>query len=208
LAKTPGEIKRIVVRTPTWVGDAVMSLPALHELRRIFPAAHITLACYPGTADIFIESEFANEVLVAERGTLSVLKNAQEWRRRRFDLALLFQNAFAAAMTAWLAGVPLRIGYDTDRRGSLLTNAIPLPVWKDERHESFYYLNIVAELERGLLGTSSVAETEPHFNLTVSDQRREAARGMINQTGAQAGKPLAVICPGSVNSRAKLRGID
>jgi len=51
----PDQIKRIVVRTPTWVGDAVMSLPALRELRRMFPAAHITLACHPGTADIFAD---------------------------------------------------------------------------------------------------------------------------------------------------------
>jgi len=180
-----------------------MSLPALHELRRLFPTAHITLACHPGTADIFIETELANEVLVTERGSFSVIKNARTWRRGRFDLAVLFQNAFAAAVTAWLAGVPRRVGYDTDRRRSLLTMAIPLPDWKNERHESFYYLNIVAELERGLLGASSIAETETHFTLPVSDKRREAARRMINQAGAHSGKPLAIICPGSVNSRAK-----
>lgn len=180
-----------------------MSLPALHELRRIFPAAQITLVCHPGTADIFIESDLANDVLVAGRGAFSVIKSARGWRRHRFDLAVLFQNAFAAAITAWLAGVPLRAGYDTDRRGALLTTAIPLPAWKDGRHESLYYLNIVAEAERALFGTCSVAETETHFNLTVSDKRKEAARRVIIQAGAQTGKPLAILCPGSVNSRAK-----
>jgi heptosyltransferase-2 len=197
------EIKRIVVRTPTWVGDAVMSLPALHELRRMFPAAHITLACHPGMADIFTESDFGDEILAAERGTFPVIKNARAWRQRQFDLAVLFQNAFAAAMTAWLAGVPLRAGYDTDRRGSLLTTAIPLPAWKDERHESFYYLNVVAELGRALFGNSFIAENQPSPSLKVSPERREAAVSLINKAGAQAGKPLAVLCPGSVNSRAK-----
>lgn len=180
-----------------------MSLPALHELRRIFPTAHITLACHPGPADIFIESDLADEVLVSERGTFSVIKNARAWRSHRFDLAVLFQNAFSAAITAWLGAVPLRVGYDTDRRGALLTTAIPLPAWKDERHESFYYLNIVADLERSLFGTSPIAEPEPHFNLSVSDERREAARRMIQKAGAQPGKPFAILCPGSVNSRAK-----
>jgi heptosyltransferase-2 len=197
------QIKRIVVRTPTWVGDAVMSLPALHELRRIFPTAQIALACHPGTADIFIESDFADEVLVSERGAFSTIKNARVWRRSRFDLTVLFQNAFAAAVTARLAGVPLRVGYDTDRRGALLTTAIPLPAWKDERHESFYYLNIVAELERALFGSSSIAEAEARLSLAVSDKRKEAARGIINQAGGRPGKPLAILCPGSVNSRAK-----
>lgn len=180
-----------------------MSLPALQAVRRIFPAAHMTLACHPGTADIFTESDFADDVLAAERGTFSVIKNARAWRQRQFELAVLFQNAFAAAMTAWLAGVPLRVGYDTDRRGSFLTTAIPLPAWKDERHESFYYLNVVGELERALFGTCSITDSEPSVSLTVSDKRREAALSMINKAGAQAGKPLAVLCPGSVNSRAK-----
>ncbi len=180
-----------------------MSLPALHELRRIFPAAQIALACHAGTADVFIESDLADEVLVSERGAFSVIKNARAWRRGRFDLVVLFQNAFAAAFTAWLAGVPVRVGYDTDRRGSLLTTAIPLPAWKDKRHESFYYLNIVAELERALFGACSIADTEAHFNLSVSDGRREAARRIIDQAGAQTGKPLAILCPGSVNSLAK-----
>jgi heptosyltransferase-2 len=199
----PDQIKRIVVRTPTWVGDAVMSLPALHELRRIFPATHITLACHPSTADIFSESDFADEVLAAERGAFSVIKNALAWRRRQFDLAVLLQNAFASAMTAWLAGVPRRTGYATDRRGSLLTDPIPLPPWKDERHESFYYLNIVGELERALFGNCSIRDSELFVGLKVSDKRREAALNMLRKAGAQAGKPLAVLCPGSVNSRAK-----
>lgn len=197
------EIRRIVVRTPTWVGDAVMSLPAIYELRRIFPAAHITLACHPGTADIFIESDHVDEVLVSRRGNLSVIRNARAWRRRRFDLAVLFQNAFAAAATAWLAGVPLRAGYNTDRRGVLLTTAIPLPEWKDERHESFYYLNIVAEFKRALFGTSSIADEEPHLHLQVSEERKVAARRMIQRAGADPQRPLAILCPGSVNSRAK-----
>lgn len=180
-----------------------MSLPALHELRRIFPAAQITLVCHSGTADIFLESDVADEVLVSERGAFSVIKNARAWRGRRFDLAVLFQNAFVAAVTARLAGVPLRVGYDTDRRGPLLTTAIPLPDWKDERHESFYYLNIVAELERVLFGTGSVVDSKADFSLAVSDQRKKAARRMISEAGARPGKPLAIICPGSVNSRAK-----
>src|SRR6266481_2312883 len=143
------QINRIVVHSPTWVGDAVMSLPALHALRRIFPKAHITVASRPGTSDIFIESNSVDEVLVHDYSSvLSTFAQASEWRRRQFDLAVLLQNAFVAAATAFLARVPMRIGYATDRRSSLLTSPLPLPAWKDELHESLYYLNIVAELER------------------------------------------------------------
>src|SRR5881396_1391442 len=94
----PQKIKRVVVRGTNWVGDAVMTVPALRELRRVLPAAHITLVSRPGTANIFIDADFIDEILVYDRGGLgSAWAQAREWRRRRFDLALLFQNAFEAA---------------------------------------------------------------------------------------------------------------
>ena len=197
-------IKRIVVHSPTWVGDAVMSLPALHALRRICPRAHITVASRRGTSDIFIESNSVDDVLIQERsGLLSTLSNASKWKRRQFDLAVLFQNAFAAAATAFFARVPMRIGYGTDRRARLLTTALPLPVWKNERHESSYYLNIVAEFERIVFGASSLSKSEPVFDLPVSEERKNSARRILNDHGASPAKPLAILCPGSVNSRAK-----
>lgn len=200
----PHKIKRIVVRAPTWVGDAVMSLPALHELRRIFPEAHIAVAAPPGTADIFIDSGSVNEVMVQSRGgLLSQFSQAGEWRRRQFDLAVIFQNSFGSAAVASRGRVPIRIGYATDRRGFLLTHPLPVPEWKDQRHESFYYLNIVAELERLRLGTSTVNTTEPQFALHVSEQRKEKARQLLAENLANLTKPLALLCPGSINSRAK-----
>src|SRR5207253_6010411 len=121
------------------------------------------------TSDIFIESNSVDDVLIQQRsGLLSTLSNASEWKRRQFDLAVLFQNAFAAAATAFFARVSMRIGYATDRRARLLTTAVPLPVWKNKRHESFYYLNIVAELGRIVFGSASLVEAEPVFDLPVS----------------------------------------
>jgi heptosyltransferase-2 len=145
-----------------------------------------------------------DDVLIQERsGLLSTLSNASEWKRRQFDLAVLFQNAFAAAATAFFARVPMRIGYATDRRARLLTTALPLPVWKNERHESFYYLNIITELDRILFGAASLLQSEPVFDLPVSESRKNSARRILIDHGASVTKPLAILCPGSVNSRAK-----
>src|SRR5262245_20819990 len=104
-----------------------MSVPALRELRRLFPHARITLAAPAGTADVFMGADFSDDVIEMSRGTLATITNARQWRERRFDLAVLLQNAFAAAATAYLGRVPIRIGYDTDRRRVLLTNAISVP---------------------------------------------------------------------------------
>ena len=201
---TRNKINRVVVRIPNWVGDAVIAVPALRELRRVLPNAHITLVSRPGAADIFIDADFVDEVLVYDRAGLgSTWSQAREWRRRKFDLALLFQNAFEAALIAFLSGASLRMGYDTDRRGLLLTHTLPLPAWKDERHESFYYLNIVAELERLLAGQARTEAIEPRFDLHVSEDRKRKALQLLHEHGARTNTPLVVLCPGSINSRAK-----
>ena len=199
---SPDNINRIVVRAPNWVGDAVMSVAAFRELRRLFPNAHITVVSKPGTSDIFRDADFIDEVLVYERGLSSIWQQVREWKQRHFDLALLFQNAFQAAAISFLARVPQRIGYDTERRGLLLTQQIAVPPTKNERHEIFYYLNLVAQLERALFDSSSTEVREPQFQIAVSKERKEAARKLL-AAHADADRTLVLLCPGSVNSRAK-----
>ncbi|HJU54822.1 MAG TPA: lipopolysaccharide heptosyltransferase II [Pyrinomonadaceae bacterium] len=202
----PERIERVVVRGTNWVGDAVMTVPALRELRRVLPGAHITLATRPWAEGLFADADFLDDLLVYERRPRhlrDVTRQVREWRARRFDLALLFQNAFEAALIARAARVPLRMGYATDGRRALLTHPITLPHWRDERHEVFYYLNLVAELERALYGASSVEEREPQFNLTVSEKRKAEARAILAADGVRLTRTLVALCPGSTNSRAK-----
>jgi len=176
-----------------------MSIPALRELRRLLPDAHISIVARPGPADIFIDADFIDQVIISQPGFFASIRQLREGE---FDLAVLFQNAFVAAFTAFASQIPFRLGYETDRRGPLLTTALPLPSWKNERHESFYYLNIIAELERQLFGSSNIA-AQPRFDLAVSKDREQRAKELLLENGRSIDKPLAVLCPGSVNSRAK-----
>ncbi|MBD0324858.1 MAG: lipopolysaccharide heptosyltransferase II [Pyrinomonadaceae bacterium] len=200
------KIKRIVVRGTNWVGDAVMTVPALRALRQLLPQAHITLATRPWAEGLFADADFIDDLLLYERGrrdVRAVVRQTREWRNRRFDLAVLFQNAFEAALIAAAARVPLRLGYATDGRRALLTHPLPLPAWRSERHEVFYYLNIVGELERLLYGTSNIEQQTPSYALHVSAERREQARFLLKEHGATETRPLVALCPGSTNSRAK-----
>lgn len=193
-----------MVRGTNWVGDAVMAVPALRELRCLLPDAHITLATRPGAADVFTEANFIDDLVIYDRrGFWSAFRHVRDWRRRRFDLAILLQNAFEAAAIAFLAGVPLRLGYATDARRALLTHPIGLPAWRAQEHEVFYYLNIVAEFEKRLLGTSAVNGRPVRYELSVSPKRMEQAHNILRKHGAQEGRPVLLLCPGSVNSRAK-----
>ena len=109
------KIERILVRGTNWLGDAVMTTPALERLRTSFPAAHIALLATGLTARLFQTSPFVNEVLEyrrREEGVKAFFATVGELRARRFDLAVLFQNAFEAALLA-AGGSPLGLGSDS-----------------------------------------------------------------------------------------------
>ena len=229
----PEKIERVVVRGVNWVGDAVMTIPALRELRRILPQAHITLATRSWAEGLFADADFLDEILIYDRAPRSlkaVARQTREWRRRKFDLALLFQNAFEAALIAAAARVPYRMGYATDGRAALLTHPLAVPEWRSNRHEVFYYLNIVAKLEelfymeagasrrsrtdrvmKDLLpdnlsvqeGELATSVFEPQFSLNISDERKTQASELLSSLGVILDKPLVALCPGSTNSRAK-----
>jgi heptosyltransferase-2 len=202
----PEQIERVLVRGVNWVGDAVMTVPALRELRRVLPHAHITLATRSWAEGLFADVDFLDDILIYDRRPRdfkAVPRQAREWRRRRFDLALLFQNAFEAALIAAAARVPVRMGYATDGRRALLTHALPLPGWRDERHEVFYYLNLVAELEQLLYGASLIEEHEPQLALNISEGRKAEARSFLSSQGVVMDRQIVALCPGSTNSRAK-----
>src|SRR5215216_1124324 len=197
-------IRRVVVRGTNWVGDSVMTIPALRALRRVLPDANITLVIRPGTKGIFAEADFIDDILVYDRkGVLSVIPQVREWKRRKFDLALLFQNAFEAALIPFLAGVPLRLGYATESRQAMLTHPLPLPDWRSSRHEVFYYLYLVTALEQMLFGTSSVCESEPDSSIQISEHRKAEAAELLRGYGVSEAESVVAICPGSINSRAK-----
>ncbi|MCM3873072.1 MAG: lipopolysaccharide heptosyltransferase II [Pyrinomonadaceae bacterium] len=198
------DINRVVVRGTNWVGDAVMTVPALRELRRLLPGACITLATRPWAKELFAEADFLDDLLIYDRrGTWSAIKQSAEWRRGKFDLAVVFPNAFEAALIPALARVPFRIGYATDARSRLLTNPLPVPEWRSSRHEVFYYLNIVVELERALGGSAQTLELIPDASLHISEPRQSRATDLLRAEGVRAGHALVALCPGSINSRAK-----
>jgi lipopolysaccharide heptosyltransferase II len=201
---TTDNIKRIVVRGTNWVGDAVMGVPALRELRSLFPESHITLVVRPWAEGLFKDCDFIDALLIYERkGAASVWQQVREWRQQRFDLAVLFQNAFEAALIPFLARIPRRVGYATDGRRLLLSHPLALPAWRDTKHEVFYYTNIVAELRRLLERSPAINAKELDCSLTVSATRRSQAANKLSEYGVRKGSAMVALCPGSINSRAK-----
>ena len=116
-------IRRIMVRANNWIGDVVMISPSLKALRESYPQARIEIVARPHVAGCFQNHPWVDDVIIHEprtrhKGLLGFWRLTSELRQRRYDLAVLFQKAFGAALMASLAGVPRRVGYDTDLRAS------------------------------------------------------------------------------------------
>ena len=143
-ARDPEEVRRVLVRAPNWVGDAIMSLPLLAGLTSLFPLADITVLAVPRVAPLFPAQPGVVEVIryPAGRGKWQVL-----WEMRgRFDVALALPNSMESALGLWLVGVPSRVGYNTDARGPFLKEAVSGRRHLAGLHTVFYFLGLLNAL--------------------------------------------------------------
>ena len=197
---------KILVRGTNWIGDAVMSVPALRELRRIFADARITLHTRSWADGLFRDVDFIDELVTFDRHKWKikdVYDNTQFLKEDGYDLAVLLPNSFESALTSFLTRIPRRIGYNKDIRGLLLTDPIAVPEWKNRRHEVYYYLNLIGEVEKRVLGRETVGISEPNISLEISDERRSAANGFLVKSAIDILRPTVALGIGSTNSAAK-----
>ncbi len=145
------DYRKILIRSPNWIGDVVMATPAMGALRTTFPRATLIVAAHPRVADLFRPHPYCDGVVIYDRqarhrGILGLIRFAAELRRQSFDLAILFQNAGEAAVLAWLAGIPRRAGYATDLRRPLLTHAVAVGEEERRLHHTQYYRRMLQAL--------------------------------------------------------------
>ena len=115
---------RILVRGTNWLGDAVMTTPALLRLREKFPRSRITLLTPEKLKDLWQHHPAINETISIAPGE-SVFSVAKKLRDDKFDLALVLPNSPRSAIEVFLAGISRRIGYARPWRNFFLTQTIP-----------------------------------------------------------------------------------
>ena len=116
--------RRILVRGVNWLGDAVMTTPALLRLREHFPAAHITLLTPAKLQELWTGHPAVDDIIAFAAGE-GLWAIAKKLHAGRFELALVLPNSPRSALEPWLARIPQRIGYARPWRNALLTRAIP-----------------------------------------------------------------------------------
>lgn len=198
---------RILVRGVNWVGDTVMTFPASKVLRDIFPSAHIEYWAHESLAGLLRVSRIPDEIITFPSGMNRLLRPfrmSSILREKGFDLVVLFQNAFESALTSWMAGIPMRVGYPTDARGPFINVRVPLTNEIRLQHQVFYYLQIVTFLGDYFGLRPQQFGYQPDCSIILSRQLIKKAESLLLAHGRPENSvPVICLCPGSVNSEAK-----
>jgi len=186
--------KNLLVRGVNWIGDAVMTIPALRSLRKGLPGTKISLLVKPWVAPLFENNPDIDEIILYEDGFKSLtgkFKLSSLLKAKKFCSSILLQNAFDAALIAFLSGIPQRIGYSRDGRGFLLTDSIPFDNDARKLHHIQYYLNILEKA--GINAEYSL----PYIFLSM--QERLQARDILKNLK----RPVIGINPGATYGSTK-----
>lgn len=184
----------LLVRGVNWIGDGIMTLPALRALKTEMPETKISLLVKPWVSPLFEHNPNINDIILYGNEYASMfgrVKISLNLRKKKFCSAILLQNAFDAALITFLAGIKDRNGYKRDGRGFMLTRAIPVPKNYKKIHHIHYYLNLLEQI--GIHAEYS----DPYLYLTLDERLR--SRETLNNMR----RPLLGINPGAKYGSAK-----
>jgi heptosyltransferase-2 len=185
--------KRVIVFAPNWLGDAVMALPAIDDVRRHAPGASISVAARPSIAPLFALVPGIRDVVVVDRQGAGWRDGVRQLREGAFGAALLLPNSLQSAVTAWRAGIPERWGYRAQGRAPLLTRAVRAPA--PRAHQALYYQRLTEAL--GFAPGPLVPRLD-----APADARRAAA-DLLASAGWNGSSPLVALAPGAAYGGAK-----
>ncbi len=193
-------IERVLIRGTNWIGDVVMTLPAVAAVRKAWPRARISVLAKPWVAEVYRLSADVDDVIVFQEpgrhaGIGGKLRLAGELRGVGFDCAILLQNAIEAAIIAGLAGIPFRAGYNSDGRGVLLTHAVHRTKAIRRVHQIDYYIEMVRALGCEPAGRD--------VRLLPGRDYDGLAEALLNRFGIAENHILIGIAPGAAYGPAK-----
>lgn len=173
---------RILVIRYRFIGDTVLAIPALRNLRQAFPHAIIDVLTEPVSGDTLAHCPYKNELLYygprlkGERRhrapfPTSLLGAARFLRRRRYDRCYILRRSFSSAILPLLAGIPHRVGFATEGRNWLLHRSVPYP----DKHEVECFLDVLRADDIPVTSTHNENWTDPATDARVD--ARLAANG-------------------------------
>lgn len=193
--------RRILVRIPTWVGDAVMATPVLRALRAAFPEAEIVAEARPVLLDLLRGLESFDRFLPdPQAGLGGLVQRTRRLRGAGFDWAVLLPDSQRAALAPALAGIPRRAGYARDPlRRLLLTDSLPV-ARRDGKRVAVPMTERYLRITRAL----GVPDQGQALELAVCDDARQRVAERLSRRGVAPGEPILLVTPGANFGGSKL----
>jgi len=191
-----GKKKRILVLRYRFIGDTILTVPFLRNLRRAEPDAEITWVVSPGTTEIIQGIPYVDELLVWDPVTIHAdssgghrtvgqkLEFVKHLRGRCFDKAYVLKRSFSSALMGVFAGAGERVGFNTEGRGLLLTKRVP---YRMDSHEVENFLDV--------LRADGVAVTDNYLEYWLEPSEVQRGDELLTTAGIVPGEPLALIHP-------------
>lgn len=176
---------KIAIRFPNWIGDAVMATAALTSLRLSFPDASLLGVMKPNLVPLFVDHPDLDEIIPLQ-GTL---KTAIQLRHKNINVGVIFPNSFSAAWLFFWGGISRRVGYASEGRRILLTDAVPYPTDFRNHHNVENYLQLVVAAG----GESNVNHLSLPYDM----------RHGVDLIPRQSDRPLIGLNPGAAYGAAK-----
>lgn len=190
----PDPERILIVTKSRYLGDTIVATPAMRALATRYPGAQITLLSNPLAKELVRGCPYVQEYL-ARPAVARRRVDMEMWRvlrRKKYDLAVLFNRSLSSAILAFLARIPERVGFDTEGRGFLLTKRVP---YHPPKHEILHLLDVAEACGAPAQGT--------HMELWVTPEEREVIRDRLTKEGIDLNAPIMLVQPGSNDAYVK-----
>jgi heptosyltransferase-2 len=200
LSPASGKINRILVRGVNWVGDTVLSYPAVQQLKTFFPKSHLAILVPSYLVDLWKTFPYVDEIIPFQKkaGIGSIwedLNLSQSLKERNFDLAVILPRSFRSAFHIFLARIPIRIGYRDEWRSLFLTHGIGRTKAVLHVHRVHYYQRLIEPLGK--------IESLPSPQIFLREEDRKWADRALKDLEIPEGEPLIGMNPGAAYGLAK-----
>jgi heptosyltransferase-2 len=188
--------KKILVLRYRFIGDTILTVPFLRNLRRAEPDAYIAWVVAPGSAEVIRGIPYVDELIFWDPVTIHAdsrgghrtfrdkLRFMKELREKGFDKVYVLKRSLSSALMAMASGAPRRIGFDTEGRGLLLTGTIP---YRQDRHEVQNFLDV--------LRADGIAVTDDYLEFWTTTEEEERAAALLEECGAGGAERLVALHP-------------
>jgi len=193
-------VSRILVRGVNWVGDTILTYPAVQQMKTFFPHSHLTILVSSPLVDLWKTFPYVDEIIPFQkkRGIGSFWEDfniSQSLKERSFDLAVILPRSFRSAFQIYLARIPIRIGYQDGGRSFFLTRGIHRTKEILRSHRVHYFQKLTEPLGK--------VESSPAPRMFLREENRRWAEQVLKDLDLLDGRPLIGINPGATYGLAK-----